>query len=103
MSVGSCCGGLELLDGGVDAADIHADRHGQRVLSGEVHAVVPSVAEKQGGLGLNRDLEILEDEVEGLRELVAWALRLVAGNPWFAVITDINGKLFESAACVQKD
>jgi cation transport regulator ChaB len=33
----------------------------------------------------------------------AWAMPLVAGNPLFAAVTDINGKLLESAACVQKD
>ena len=33
----------------------------------------------------------------------AWAMPLVAGNPLFAVVTNINGKLLESAARVQKD
>ena len=33
----------------------------------------------------------------------AWAMPLAAGNPWFAVVTDVNGKLLESAARVQKD
>jgi cation transport regulator ChaB len=33
----------------------------------------------------------------------AWAMPLVAGNPLFAVVTDINGTLLESAARVQKD
>src|SRR5262245_5654019 len=33
----------------------------------------------------------------------AWAVPLVAANPLFAVVTDINGKLLESAARVQKD
>ena len=33
----------------------------------------------------------------------AWAMPLVGSNPLFAVVTDINGKLVESAARVQKD
>jgi len=33
----------------------------------------------------------------------AWTLPLVAGNPLFAVVADVNGKLLESAARVQKD
>src|SRR5262245_55176609 len=33
----------------------------------------------------------------------AWALPPVAGSPLFAVVTDINGKLLESAARVQQD
>src|SRR5262245_6681070 len=32
-----------------------------------------------------------------------WALPSIAGNPLFAVVTDINGRLLESAARVQKD
>lgn len=32
-----------------------------------------------------------------------WAMPPVAGNPLFAVVTDINGKLLESVARVQKD
>ena len=33
----------------------------------------------------------------------AWALPLVAGNPLFAVVTNMNGKFLESAAGVQMD
>ena len=32
-----------------------------------------------------------------------WAMPLITGNPLFAVVTDINGKLLESAVRVQKD
>jgi hypothetical protein len=34
---------------------------------------------------------------------LTWSIPAVAGNPLFAVVTDVNGKLLESAVRVQKD
>lgn len=34
---------------------------------------------------------------------LAWPMPSVAGNPLFAVVTDMNGKLLESVARVQKE
>src|SRR5262245_50134107 len=64
--------GLQLLDEAVDAADAHADRLRERVLAGEAEVVVPGVAQEQsvGGLGLDRDVRVLEDEIRDLSEAV---------------------------------
>jgi len=35
--------------------------------------------------------------------LLTWPMPPVAGNPLFAIVTDINGKLLEGAASAQKD
>jgi transcription initiation factor TFIIIB Brf1 subunit/transcription initiation factor TFIIB len=43
------------------------------------------------------------DEQRACANSFAWTVPLVAGNPLFAVVTDINGRFLESAARVQKD
>ena len=59
---------FEFFDEGVDAADAHAQRFGQSVLSWKAHRVVPGVAQEQrvGCLRADRDVWVAQDEIRQL-------------------------------------
>ena len=86
---------LQFFDESVDAADAHADRFGERVLTRKAQAVVPSIAEEECVccLSANRYGGIAQDEIGKLREAVA--------RDWIGGIElDVLLNFFEAAANV---